>query len=63
MTLYLRDWEMPDPSPGIQVSGDLAAGGRKWECWEDTDPATPSTPNRHGPGMPIWRATPSLYPL
>ena len=22
-------------------------------------PSTPSTPNRHGPGMPIWRATPS----
>ena len=26
MSLYLLEWEMPDGSPGIQVSGDLAAG-------------------------------------
>ena len=32
MSLYLREWEMPDGSPGIQVSGDLAAGWSKWEC-------------------------------
>ena len=47
MSLYLREWEMPDGSPGIRVSGDLAAGWRKWECkaqqvqrghWEDTAP-------------------------
>ena len=25
MSLYLREWEMPDGSPGIRVSGDLAA--------------------------------------
>ena len=45
MSSYLREWEMPDRSPGIQVSGDLAGGWRKWECkaqqlqqghWEDT---------------------------
>ena len=68
MSLYLREWEMQDGSPGIHVSGDVAAGWRKWECkaqqvqrghWEDTAPLFPSTPNRHGPGMPIWRATPS----
>ena len=38
---------MPDGSPGIQVSGDLAVGWRKWECgaqqvqrghWEETAP-------------------------
>ena len=29
MSLYLREWEMPDGSPGIQVSGDLAASWRK----------------------------------
>ena len=28
----MREWEMPDGSSGIQVSGDLAAGFRKWEC-------------------------------
>ena len=47
MSLYLREWEMPDGSPGIHVSGDVAAGWRKWECkaqqvqrghWEDTAP-------------------------
>ena len=47
ISLYLREREMPDGSPGIQVSGDLAAGRRKWECkaqqvqrahWEDTAP-------------------------
>ena len=47
MSLYLREWEMQDGSPGIHVSGDLAAGWRKWECkaqqvqrghWEDTAP-------------------------
>ena len=38
---------MQDGSPGIHVSGDVAAGWRKWECkaqqvqrghWEDTAP-------------------------
>ena len=47
MSLYLREWEMQDGSPGIHVSGDVAAGWRKWECkaqqvqrghWEDTAP-------------------------
>ena len=46
-SLYLREWEMLDGSPGIRVSGDLAAGWRKGECkaqqverghWEDTAP-------------------------
>ena len=32
MSLYLRDWEMPEGSPGIRVSGDVAARWRKWEC-------------------------------
>ena len=41
---YLREWEMPDGSPRIQVSCGVAAGRRKWECkaqevhrghWED----------------------------
>ena len=68
MSLYLREWEMQDGSPGIHVSGHLAAGWRKWECkaskcsggiGRTPPPSTPSTPNRHGPGMPIWRATPS----
>ena len=26
ISLYLRKWEMPDGTPGIHVSGDLAAG-------------------------------------
>ena len=47
MSLYLREWEMPDGTLGIHVSGDVAAGCRKWECkahqvqrghWEDTAP-------------------------
>ena len=47
MSLYLREWEMQDGSAGIHVSGDVAAGWRKWECkaqqvqrghWEDTAP-------------------------
>ena len=47
MSFYLRKWGMPNGSPGIQVSGDLAACWRKWECkaqqvqrghWEDTAP-------------------------
>ena len=47
MSLYLREWEMQDGSPGIHVSGDVAASWRKWECkaqqvqrghWEDTAP-------------------------
>ena len=47
MSLYLRDWEMPDGSPRSHVSGDLVAGWRKWDCnpqqvqrghWEDTAP-------------------------
>ena len=47
MSLYLREWEMQDGSPGIHVSGDVAAGWRKWEWkaqqvqrghWEDTAP-------------------------
>ena len=50
MSLYLREWEMQDGSPGIHVSGDVAAGWRKWECkaqqmqrrhWEDTAPLYP----------------------
>jgi hypothetical protein len=32
MSLYLKEWEMQDGSPGIHVSGDVAAGWRKWEC-------------------------------
>ena len=28
MSLYLREWEMQDGSPGIHVSGDVAAGWR-----------------------------------
>ena len=32
MSLYLREWEVPDGSPGIQVLGDLATGWRKWDC-------------------------------
>ena len=44
---YLREWEVQNGSPGIHVSGDVAAGWRKWECkaqqvqrghWEDTAP-------------------------
>ena len=47
MSLYLKEWEMPDGLPGIQVSRDLAAGWCKWECkaqevqrghWEHTAP-------------------------
>ena len=47
MSFYLREWEMPDGTPGIQVSGDLVARWRKWECkagqvqrghWEDIAP-------------------------
>ena len=47
MSFYLREWEMPEGSSRIQVSGDLAASWRKWECkaqqvqrghWEDTAP-------------------------
>ena len=47
MSLYLREWEMPDGSPDIRVSGHSAASWRKWECnaqqvqrghWEDTAP-------------------------
>ena len=46
-SFYLSEWEMPNGNPGIQVSGDLAAGWHKWECkaqqvqrghWEDTAP-------------------------
>ena len=46
MSLYLREWKMPDGTPGIHVSGDLAAGWHKWECkaqqvqrghWEDME--------------------------
>ena len=68
MSLYVREWEMQYGSPGIHVSGDVAAGWRKWECkaqqcsggiGRTPPPSTPSTSNRHGPGMLIWRATPS----
>ena len=70
MSLYLREWEMPDGTPGIQVSGDLATGWRKRECkaqqvqqghWEDTAPLYSFHSQCNGPGMPIWRATPSPH--
>ena len=63
MSLYLREWEMQDGSPGIHVSGDVAAGWRKVQCkaqqvqrghWEDTAPlySWPADPNHHNhPGV------------
>ena len=52
---------MPDGSLGIQVSGDLAAGWRKWECkaqrvqrehWEDTAPVY----SLHSQSLWSWHA-------
>ena len=61
MSLNLKEWEVPDGSPGIQVSGDLAAGWRKWECkaqqvqqghWEDTAPVY----SLHSQSLWSWHA-------
>ena len=48
MSLYLREWEMPDGSPGIQVSGDLAHGGvtGPGPCMRPPQPPPPPPPPR-----------------